>query len=622
MAKDNVARDESNDGGAVSRRKLLKMGTATAIVGTAGCSGDSGTDETTTTTTDDGGGDDTTTTTTAAGDPIDSTFTAHFGRARPTEVHFNPFNSKNTLTAGLNSPQHVLYDQLMEYNAQTGEWMNQLLSEFSVDGTTVTLQFDDSYAWNNGDPVRARDYVTQIQIGEFLEFSLWEAIDSAEVVDQQTAELTLSEPSNPGVVRQQVNRKLITKHEEFSQWLEDYQDASNQDEIDSVTGELTSWQYAAADEDKHPAANGPFQIENISSERILTVPNEHYPLETNIPEYEFLYRPESQSYQAMLAGDLDGAAITIQEQSVMDQYPDQMKRVDLPEFGVTALYLQNDHEMFQHREVRQAFAYLLDTERVVANSNPRVAPLEALAWLSDGQAQNWLGDMYDSFTQYFPGSQPEKAAELMREAGFQKDGGTWVNSDGESFEFSVKTPGWSAPLGVAKTTADTLSEFGIQTNVQQQEASNWVSDADTGDFTLRGGYFGGGPHPFFGLEQLQGSNLQACNVALEAEIPMPVGDPSGSTETVNAEEKLQQLATTSDSAEAQQLVQELAWFVNQTVPSIPLTNGFIPSWYSTDHWTFPDPEEDPDMYLPQPLNEMLKVPQEGTNRAKLQAKTE
>ena len=99
-------------------------------------------------------------------------------------------------------------------------------------------------------------------------------------------------------------------------------------------------------------------------------------------------------------------------------------------------------------------------------------------------------------------------------------------------------------------------------------------------------------------------------------------EPDGSTSTFNVEDAVGSLATATDEQEETELVQQLAWYVNQYVPIIPLTNGFSPNYYSTDHWTFPSPDDDPRMYMMYPKDYMFKVTQDGSDQAVLQGKTE
>lgn len=643
MPREDVPREAADRNrtageGNITRRRLLALSGTATVVGVAGCiggggggggtdTGTGGTDAGTGGTDTEAGGTDTGTDGTdtggtQSGSLIDSTFTAHFGRARPSEVHFNIFNPTGTLTAGRNSPQQVMFDQLMNYNNETQEWSNRLLSNFSVEGTTVTLEFDSAYSWANGDPVRARDFVTQLQLGRYFGYPIWDFISEANATGERTAELTLPEETNPAIVRQQTNRWLYVKHSEYEQWLQEFETATGTEAENSVVSELQQWEYAPAGSGERPASHGPYMVEDIGDTEITLVRNENYPLETNIPRYTYRYLSGSKDFQATIADDLDGAAISAANEELVNQYPDHFNKVEIPVFGTTALHIQHDHELLGNRHVRKAMAYLADTGRVAQNSNPRVRSMEATTFMGDSQAQEWLGDQYEAYTQYGPGAKPDQAAAQMEEAGFTKEGGTWTDADGNSYSLEIQTPSWTAPLGVAQTMADQLSNFGIDATVQQLESTAWIGNYESGDFQLRGGYFGGGPHPYSAYAGFTGSVYQAANIPMEVELP-PIGEPTGEPSSFDVAENITSLVTTTDEEEARQSIANLAWYVNQFLPSIPLTNGVIPSYYSTDAWTFPSPDEDPRMYLFHPIDQMLKVPQEeGSDQAVLQGKTE
>lgn len=585
--------------GNITRRRLLELGGTATVVGVAGCLSDG-----------DGG---------AGNQSTSSVFNAHFGRAKPSEVHFNMFNPTGTLTEGHNSPQQVLWDSLMQYNVETKKWTNRLLSDFSVDGTTVTLKIDSAYSWANGDPVRAQDLVTQLRIAKYIEYPIWNIITEANAADERTAELTLAKESNAKIVRQLTNRTLYVKHSEYKQWLEDFDKASTTEQENDVAAELQKWEYAPVGSGKKPATNGPYKIDNIGSTKITLTRNENYPVNTNIPTYEFEYLPNN-SDSATIADKLDGLAMGAPKKQVSDKYPDHFKKVEIPEFGASALHIQHDHEMLGNKHVRQAIAYLADTKRVAENSNPRIRPLKTTAWMSESQAQNWLGDQHNAYTQYGPEAKPDKAAAKMEQAGFTKEGGTWTDSNGKSYSFQIQTPDWGAPLAVAQTLADQLSDFGIEASVRQLEASAWISNYESGDFTLRGGYFGGGPHPYSAYSSFTGTTMQAANIPMQVELP-PIGNPSGQTSSFDVAKNITSLVTTLEEEKSKQIASKLAWYINQFLPGIPLTNGVVLSWYTTDEWTFPSPDEDASMYLTHPINQMLKESKEGSDQAKLQAKT-
>jgi peptide/nickel transport system substrate-binding protein len=619
-----------------TRRRVLKGLGAAGVAGLAGCSGgqggdggDGGNDSDGGGGADGGGGNDTNQTDTGdggsgGGTPMDDAFTS-YGQIEPTQMHYNPFNPQNRVmsveqTTGQNTPGPVMYESLMQYNRQTGEWTNRILTDFSVDSESVTLELSGDYAWSNGDAVAPEDLAAQYRLGEHVGIQLWTLIDGVSVAGDQTVELALKKQTNPGVIRKEANQRLMVKRGVYSEYLQRYEDASSDDERKAVTQDLTGWAYAAGGDPK-PVVNGPYALESATSQQWTLTRREDFPVETNIPKYEYLFMPKTQKrWSAMIGGEIDGGAILAAEKEIQKQFPKSVKKISLPGFGGLCVHVQHDHPVLGKQQVRQAFAYLINREHVSGNVNPRYSPVEALSGLTTSSAKQWLGDQYEQLTAYGLESNEEKAAELMRSAGFSKEGGSWLDTNGEAITFEFKAPPWPGPLGMAQTVGSTLSQFGIKTNMVSMEPTTWSTDLTNGNYTIIADWYGGGPHPYFAFQQLTGSQAKTSNYRLKPTLP-PIGQPKQEGSTFDVASNVVGLSQTMERSEAKSIVADLAWYYNQYLPEIPMTQGTVPSYMSDDHWEFPA-TDDPSMYYMAPISALLRETEEGSNRAKLQAKTE
>jgi ABC-type transport system substrate-binding protein len=170
--------------------------------------------------------------------------------------------------------------------------------------------------------------------------------------------------------------------------------------------------------------------------------------------------------------------------------------------------------------------------------------------------------------------------------------GVWYTPSGDRLTIEVKAPSngtW--PLN-AQTTVDTLTGFGIESQAVLREKAAYGEDYRTGSFTLavhNWGIFSQNRYPFtffsreFGSDRGKIGNFDPTAMR----VPYPVGDPGGSLETVNVEEKIQRLGRASDD-EQSDLVRELAWIYNQTLPRLPLMVGISRTWLTEDDWTIPE----------------------------------
>jgi hypothetical protein len=69
-------------------------------------------------------------------------------------------------------------------------------------------------------------------------------------------------------------------------------------------------------------------------------------------------------------------------------------------------------------------------------------------------------------------------------------------------------------------------------------------------------------------------------------VPYPIGDSEGDLKEVDVSEKVSELAV-SDGEKRAELVRELAWIYNQTIPRIPLALIDRMRFVNTKEWEYP-----------------------------------
>jgi len=87
----------------------------------------------------------------------------------------------------------------------------------------------------------------------------------------------------------------------------------------------------------------------------------------------------------------------------------------------------HDDPVFGDRAVRQAIAYVINREELVANAGPRTKfPASIPCGIAPKNIDQWLGDAKSNFNDYGVGeSDTESATEVLEEAGYSKSGDTW-----------------------------------------------------------------------------------------------------------------------------------------------------------------------------------------------------
>jgi len=638
MARKEPSAGHELNGRPVSRRKVLEISAGTALtVGLAGCgsdgdggdgsdsgdggngsdSGDGGDGS------DGGDGDDGGTATddssTPSGDPVDPRFTT-FSNASPDTSHYNPYNPSQY--AG--SVEALLYENLWEYNARTGEFRSRLAEELSIDGQTAEVSLNTNFKWaSDGSQVTATEVAKQIRLEQYVDYPVWSFISGVEAVDDGTLQLELEESYNPNIFRQTLNRRIFFKEgSEYASWLEDFNNAST-DEQESLASEFQKWTYASDSDD--PVANGPYTLADTSSSKFILEWNENFPYKSNISEYELNnVESDQQTWQMVISGELDGSGNLAVPSNISEQFPDQFHQLQIPANGLYSPMFQFDNPVWGKRAARQGYAYLLDRELVDRNINPRHATLPYVSGLDPGVTQQILGEDWVSstLTDYGTGSQPEKAAEKFREAGFSKQNGEWVDENGETITLHWLGPQFPGSVGFDETLSQLLPEFGINYESTLVAAPEWISQRQNEEFDLTFNYIGGGPHPYYFLQAaIQTTRSQFGNWPRETVQLPPIGEPDGSQSEVNLQETLQQMLSTSDDSQLTDLTKQYSWYLNQELPVAPMTFVKTVPTMSYDDWNAPEPDADI-MGTGAPCWDLLRETEEDSQWTRLQAKTE
>lgn len=607
--------NKSNENkGETSRRKfLIAVGLS---AGAAGCAGGEET-TTTTTTTEDGsdggsdggdgngdGGNDSDGESDGEMQILDKEFRWQSIFPDFTKVHYNPYNATSRIRfMGLE-----LFDRLAKQSQASSEWVPLIAKDWSVTDEKMTVNLNENYSWHNGDPVTAQDIVTKFRLDMHLDYAVADLVSEVTQVDEYTVEFITPKPTNPDILRTRIlPTRIDAPHSKFGDALKQLEEASTDDETQEAQKNLTSMEVSEA------VGNGPFQFGEVLGPNELRLDRfEGHPAADNINFAHWVLVSKTstqQMWQELTSDGVDGSDTCGPPQDVFDQIPQHFKEQTPQISGLFggALAFDHEHPVFGKRKVRQGIAYLLDRSAIQQNVHFARVPVEIPCQIPGNQFGNpsdWLGDRASDFDKYEVNQQ--KATELFEEAGLTKEGGNWVNSNGNVIETTLKCPPWATWVKGGQTISQTLKQFGLNISFQSKEVASWSADWTNGDFTLIMGTWGGNNlHPYFGLNAVFSSNRELLNYPEEISVP-PFGDPSGSEQTINPKQKLQQLAHASDESTAQEHVQELAWAANYDLPTMPVWEKADYPFVSNKGWDLPS-KDDPIMHVTHPSYFPVKV---------------
>jgi peptide/nickel transport system substrate-binding protein len=561
---------DGRDGGRITRRELLATsaigaaslaGCQTGDGGDGGGDGNGGNTTTTTTTTTE---ETTTTTTEDGGEVYDAELVAETWNV-PSDTQYNSYNAK--LYAGRQGG--ILFEKLAFYSPDRNDFIPLLASEWSVDGTTMTVTVDDAYTWHNGDPFTAADVATKLKLDRYTGTRIADFVDAVRAPDDSTVELDLTGQLNETVVGMVVLPTRIETKRDLGNY-EDYvtrlDDATSEDERNAVLSELVEW---TRDD---PIGTGPFSfVEKNQQEAILErYPDHPVADKTNYQRYRFVpVSSNQQVWQNLIGGQQDATPYMNLPKRILDQMPD-IKELPRPIGATRALFFNHEHPVFSDRRARKAIAYAINLDLAGENGYGHVnVPLDGPpVGFHPSVMDQWIDDV----SQYISYEQDqERAATLLRNAGLSKEGGNWVGSGGNAVEVEIPAPaGQDDTVAIFQTIAQQLNQFGFNASIATMEGTAYTSQIVTqGNFdTLAAApwAFTQNPHPYLWFNTI--FNTHPLDYPTEVEIP-PVGEPDGSPQAFNIDELMMQLISASSTQAAIEPVRKLAWVVNHDLPLLP-----------------------------------------------------
>ncbi|GAB3686620.1 hypothetical protein GCM10028857_18960 [Salinarchaeum chitinilyticum] len=540
----------------VDRREMLGMLGAGSTALLAGCAG-------------------------AGGGTEEGTFTDYMW-ATPMNHQYNQYNPTNYGA----DPAPFLFGWLANWDQTNNEWVSHLAENWEHSGDTVTLEISDQYVWHNGDDLTAEDVATKLRVEDVMGAQSVSPFESLTVEDSTTVTLGLSTEINSEVMYQNLLPIMIdTPESVYGEYVEGAEFGSDADKAE-YTQELVQFSW------DEPIGWGPFEFDRRTELGVEFTKFSDHPFADDI-NFDTVsiesVESKQQKMQGYLSNNVSGGGMIPTKQTSED-LSDRYHRWDFLRGLGGAFHFNQSREVFQDVRVRQALCHVMDNEPMTANMTAiGKDPLDHFTGFhgTEETQRSYLGDALDSFNSY---DDTEQAVTLLEEAGFSRDGGNWYEPSGDRFQIDlVSTSGFASWRDATNEASRQLGEFGIETEFIAEQNSTYLSNTlPNGDFDIAPSFLGmaGIFHPlphlnsgFFGFPQYD----PGFNPSEEYSVPMPVGDAEGSTETVNVNEVLDQIRTSSGE-DANSAITRAAWVFNQTMPTYPIFSARGYMYLDTNNW--------------------------------------
>jgi ABC-type transport system substrate-binding protein len=395
---------------------------------------------------------------------------------------------------------------LVSYNPETNETYYELADgPPTMEGCTLHVTLKEDFTWWDGTDVTARDRAIPHSIIPYFccggpDEVPWvsEYVSTYEFKEEKIGKLS------PTFAEVNMMAPLPGKADQWAPYIERLEDATTDNEIQNVVQEIRNLHVSIDEAIEEGLGYGLWKPVDYTSSKLVLEKHDGHPYadRTNIERWEWRVVPTTQSFiQAFKRDRFDYGSSHYQNN--VQQPPENIEEVlSYPSrFGVKlGLNWRNDH--LARRPVRRAINYLLDLNDLASIAG-NVSPLtQQTAGTPDSFAKEWLGEAFiDELISYGPEAQPEKAAQVMREAGYEKRGGVWTDSEGakmKGLRFVASSSSDNALVG--DTISGILSDFGIKTEFTSLESGSYQDivgpRSGSGDFDLAIHPIGANlPHP-------------------------------------------------------------------------------------------------------------------------------
>lgn len=631
------------------RRKYLAAAGGVAFL--AGCLGDDG----------DGGGDDQEPPDDdgpAGFDPADLPddirVMARLGESElPGDMNFNPYSQTPPGTHTMD-----LCHDLLACNPYQGEIVLRGLDDWSwdPDSAVLTKTLRDDLVFWNGDQLTAEDVHAYDELNRVSAGSPYTEIN---VVDDLTIEYTIESPPNENLVRNQFlpGRTRWQNANLWTEWLERFEDASSDEEIDEVTQNLAEHSRGIDEWLDGRGGTGVFEIVDYSETEIHYEPVNHgdhrYSDDLNIQGFKMIVTEygSSRADEFFADGQIDTHTSALDPQYV-GVVPDYIENVALWElmFAYQIIINERNHDALRDYNFRRAMASVINTANVSTNfGDTRSNPIETHSGLDPSSNEQYWGDDLGQLLDYSAqDSDHDRADYWLEQSGYSRDGGTIVDDAGDEVDdirffnggdFLFQIPG--------ETAAQQMQEYGFPIDYNEVPRSQKTTTVDEKmgewDLSMTSHYAAGDNHAssFFhpvsrfgnrmvgaqgGEEQLrqwydEGKERSPYNgKPLKLEIPTQLGqeDLSGDTKEIHRLDWYKRARSSNDQDEVNQLIRDLSHMHNFHLSSIDvlyLISGYVGNTRDYD-W----PSED--VLLQHQPNGPYRVVHDGTVDYSNQVKNE
>lgn len=396
------------------------------------------------------------------------------------------------------SLQPLIYDTLCDYSSlPETTFKPQALESYEVDGNVLTLKLKDGLKYSDGSPINADELLTNLYM-DLSNRQLLVYAEDIEKIDDLTVQITYVKTSQT-ILMYLLNSKLMFSTAEYDKWAQEYKEVfenmrelneegeyemtdEGQERFDEITLDCNTYLPKMTE----IKTSGAFYISSVSSDEIILTANPNYHQTLYITTIKGIRQSTTESFQiAVQNHELDveaGGLSTELALTIAQENADTIRQVAVPAFTPWGFCLNVNKAPTDKLEVRQAIAYVIDTESIAPATEPgMLAADQYCTGLSLSLRDAYLTEEdLSELTAY--DYNLDKATELLESIGWTKSGNQWHDENGNVPELVIAGIGaYQVELIMGEAAAAALTDFGFNASFVSKEATAYADYAQSGD---------------------------------------------------------------------------------------------------------------------------------------------
>jgi len=484
----------------------------------------------------------------------------------------------------------LVYEPKSVWVPGDGRRLTDLVTDFTLDGTTATITFSDEFQWWNGDPVTARDQWVYERIQSATAERDRPAVD---LVDEYTLRYEFdAELARPVVLSHVAGEPMRTADWLFEPWIDRFERASTASAHEDVVERLHESRVSLDQAVEEGFGNGPYELTEASLNRMLLERFEEHPRAGAI-EIPRLWLPvlQQSAREAFVAdGKIDGGRGRIDEiDGDLAAFVEELDNYQST--NGTKLVFHWDHPDLRHRAVRDAIQAAIPVDQVVETGGFGDETVVQTG-LAAPERRRWIGEDTPELRSRPIEADTERASELLRSVGYTREGEDWRRPDGTKASIRFRTPIWQNWKFAADVVDQALSTFGFDVDYRQLPDTQLVADVRKFNFDVMLWPSDARAYNAFDVTSPLATTIGYGVTDTETETsihgkPVTVSVPDRD-EQVDLYEEWQRLRTAPDEATARESIATFARWWNHALPDVQLATQRTAVWGNTRDFDWPE----------------------------------